>query len=336
MGREEARIEKNRRLVEASEEVKRFEQGLAALQGLHHQCSPPIDWLHAAPIINPHEPIVNWSNTLGVELKSILNEMDAGDQEKVSAQALDEQLRALRLEKHRAFLQQTIQMRLLASNVLNGNLESYRTVLTSYNPFAPVQKFGVEISITPYDRSCIGIALLFPGKEAMPSEDKSLSTSGKLRVKAMSRVRTQEIYQNHISSCILRVGLEAFAWLPVKTVIVTALVNQIASSTGLNEKVSFFSTAIKREILEKLNMQTLSPAEAMQNFICCGGFEVSRKTGKYEAVTPIQFSDFVQKPLTPGGVGDLLARIKTLRTDIKSLIKTSEPQAPLIDEIEPT
>jgi hypothetical protein len=70
------------------------------------------------------------------------------------------------------------------------------------------------------------------GRQAIPSQVKALTASGKVSVKSMPRVRFVEIYQDYVCGCVLRVARELFALLPVETVLVTASAESLDTSTG--------------------------------------------------------------------------------------------------------
>lgn len=74
--------------------------------------------------------------------------------------------------------------------------------------------------------------LAIHGSHAIPSEIKSLLKSGKLSTKAMPGGRFNELHQDYVCSCALRIGRELLAILPDELVIVTAMDNVLNSSTG--------------------------------------------------------------------------------------------------------
>ena len=105
------------------------------------------------------------------------------------------------------------------------------------------------------------------GSDVIPAEIKSLLKSGKLSTKAMPVGRFNELHQDYVCSCALRVGRELLAILPDDLVIVTALDNVLNSSTGHMEEQPILSVAFSRLTVDGLNLETIDPSDAMRNFV---------------------------------------------------------------------
>jgi hypothetical protein len=78
--------------------------------------------------------------------------------------------------------------------------------------------------------------------------------------------RFNEIYQDYVCSCILRIGKEIFALLPVHEVLVNAMARLLNTSTGMHEEQIIVSVLIENEILKKLNFDLLDPSDSISNF----------------------------------------------------------------------
>ena len=109
--------------------------------------------------------------------------------------------------------------------------------------------------------------LAIHGSDVIPTEIKSLLKSGKLSTKAMPVGRFNELHQDYVCSCALRVGRELLAILPDDLVIVTALDNVLNSSTGHMEEQPILSVAFSRSTVDGLNLETIDPSDAMKNFV---------------------------------------------------------------------
>lgn len=105
------------------------------------------------------------------------------------------------------------------------------------------------------------------GSDVIPTEIKSLLKSGKLSAKAMPIGRFNELHQDYLCSCALRVGRELLAILPDDLVIVTALGNVLNSSTGHMEEQPILSVAFSRLTVDGLNLETIDSSDAMKNFV---------------------------------------------------------------------
>lgn len=86
----------------------------------------------------------------------------------------------------------------------------------------------------------------------IPTEIKSLLKSGKLSTKAMPAGRFNELHEDCVCSCALRVGRELLAILPDDLVIITALDNVLNSSTGHLEEQPILSARALGQLLTDL------------------------------------------------------------------------------------
>ena len=125
------------------------------------------------------------------------------------------------------------------------------------------------------------------GREVIPAETKSLTTAGKLSMKAMPKGRFHEIYQDHVCGCALRVARELLALLPVDTVLVTASVDGIDSRVGSRANLPVLSVAFDRATMDRLDFERLDPSDAMENFVHRGDAKTSRKSGEFLPIVPL-------------------------------------------------
>lgn len=92
------------------------------------------------------------------------------------------------------------------------------------------------------------------------------TAAGKLSRKAMPVSKFNEIYQDYVCGCMLRIGREITAHLPVEQVGVNALATMLNPATGLLEEQVIVSAAMPRTTLNRLGFSTLDPSDSMRNF----------------------------------------------------------------------
>ena len=73
-------------------------------------------------------------------------------------------------------------------------------------------------------------------------------------------------YYKIICSCILRIASDLFALLPLKTVIIHAYDEQLNTVTGHEKRKLILSIKIDREILTRLNFESIDCSDSMSNF----------------------------------------------------------------------
>ena len=194
----------------------------------------------------------------------------------------------------------------------NAFLEAFDEVA----PLSELSDYGASAKLSIINPTVASCELSVSGIDAIPSEVKSLTSTGKLSVKAMPRALFHEVHQDYISSCMLRAAREIFTLLPIQTLIVTA---SSAHSDGVARPV--LSAAFSRKALAALEFDTLDPSTAVESFPHRGDFKASRKSGAFLAIIPLSPADFAATEVsseTP--FADLMATISSMRSDIKSAI----------------
>ncbi|HMJ88370.1 MAG TPA: hypothetical protein VK530_01055 [Candidatus Acidoferrum sp.] len=181
--------------------------------------------------------------------------------------------------------------RKLAAAVLAGDDGAYSRVLRELTPFAELAELGSGLNVRIHTPQLLEVLLQVNGQQAIPSEVKSLTASGKVSTKSMPKGRFNEIYHDYVCGCVLRVARELFALLPVETVIVTASANLFDSRTGRSAEQPILSVAMPRAVVKQLNFERLDPSDAMENFLHRGEFKASRKSGAFVAITPLTPAD---------------------------------------------
>ncbi len=155
----------------------------------------------------------------------------------------------------------------VAKGILQGRGQAKLDAIKLLNPFSDISHLGSFIRFSVNDAGLVQSALSVHGTRVIPAEVKSLLQSGKLSSKKMPIGKFNELLQDYVCSCALRVGRELLAALPDDLVIVTALDDVLNTATGHLEELPILSVAFSRETLDRLNMDTIDPSDAMQNFV---------------------------------------------------------------------
>ncbi|MNC08045.1 hypothetical protein D3C75_556160 [compost metagenome] len=100
----------------------------------------------------------------------------------------------------------------------------------------------------------------------IPKEVKSLTSTGKLSVKAMNKTTYFDLEQDYVCSCILRIARDMFALLPIQYIYIHATDTMINPTTGHEEEFTALSVKIDKTTLNRLNFENIDCSDAMQNF----------------------------------------------------------------------
>lgn len=274
-------LEKMEELARAKFEVEVFETQIENLLSVHKQCCDNVDW-----------QAINKENPPAVPEKPDSHEREAQtlfDQYKASlfdivffqirhkrqelfdaidvGRAMDAEEYALQLMEFENFFKDWEWKKLRSDYVLSGDLEVMLQVIDTIGPFHEIMGLGSRLAVSLENREEIEVSLNVNDKEVIPGEMKTLLKTGKLSTKKMPMNRFNELYQDYICGCALRIARELFALLPFEKVFVHAVGDILNTRTGYKETQPILSVLFTRETMETLNFEDLDPSDCMENFV---------------------------------------------------------------------
>lgn len=207
-----------------------------------------------------------------------LNEIEESRNERI------ETLKRLATENHQNYLKEKQDYHKIidiAKGVLNNESQSYTYALNFFNPFEDLKDYGSDISFNVKENS-IEIDFFVHSEDVVPNTIKRALRKGiEIKEEPIPKSRFNEIYQDYVCSCILRISKEVFQLLPINNVLINAKGLIINSATGNNEEKTIVSVNIEKEKLDQLNFDLLDPSDSMNNFSCNMNF---KKTEGFIAV----------------------------------------------------
>ncbi|HDS1212240.1 hypothetical protein [Shewanella algae] len=298
--RQQIQFEKMQELEQAAYEVEVYENHIDVIQSTHKECSPPIDWNKIASSKQPTEPKRGNENESKARqsLKSykpgIIDRLLKREEKKRSllSQKVDEAIKkdeinykssVSKWEKDTTEWKESVA---IAKALLDGKAEAKIEAIENLQPFTEISNLGSSLSISVYDNGILEATINVHGTEIVPSETKSLLKSGKLSVKNMPKGKFNEIYQDYVCSCVLRVGNELFSAIPDNLVIVTAVDELLNSQTGHLEDAPILSVAVSRSTIERLNLEAIDPSDSMDNFKHNMSFKKTKGFERVERIDP--------------------------------------------------
>ena len=148
--------------------------------------------------------------------------------------------------------------------MLNGDPEAK---LEQLDPFSELAELGSELTFRINETGILECELMAHGNKVIPADVKSLLSSGKLSVKKMPITKFNELFQDYVCGCVLRIANELFSILPEEMVVVTVIDTILNSATGHLERQPILSVAIPRATISTLNLETIDPSDSMRNFV---------------------------------------------------------------------
>lgn len=164
----------------------------------------------------------------------------------------------------------------ISKGVLLQDEKAYHKVFDFFKPFAEIAELGSEMSII-FRSHNITVDIKVNNEQVVPNYILSQTSKGKLSKKSMPVSKFNELYQDYICSCILRIAREALAYLPIDLVVINAMANLLNSATGRLEDQAILSVSIYRDSLDQINFDAIDPSDSMRNFV--HNMKFSKTTG---------------------------------------------------------
>ena len=171
----------------------------------------------------------------------------------------------------------------LTRQMLDRDSDVYPQVLEIFAPFEG--NFHIESRIEyTFTADHIEVDVHVNSADIIPDFVISQLSSGKLSRKALPVSKFNELHQDYVCGCLLRVAHEVQALLPVSQVVVHALAKQLNPTNGQIESQVIVSAATPLSTLTELNCTTLAPSDSKRNFNHNMKFT---KTGEFQAVNRV-------------------------------------------------
>lgn len=177
-----------------------------------------------------------------------------------------------------------VNLQKFSESVLDGDIDSYFQIIDEFKPFDDLLDFGSNFQVGTDRGDYLEIEFQVKSDEVIPVEGVSLTAAGNLSQKELSKTAFYDLMQDYVCSTTIRVARDAFALLPVDTVIVHAVDKILNTATGYEEETTLLSVKFDRNTIMSLNMGMIDPSDALNNFETHMKF---KKTSGFEPVERI-------------------------------------------------
>lgn len=264
--------QKEQTLQQSQKMVDEYTILVEDVQTIHVECEAPIDWSELAnreaPFeqgsIGPNEVEAQQAydnyrpNVLGKLFKAI----DDGSKTKLANAIIEAHQKDI--EEYDTWQHEKD----VAEKVLSGDLDIYSNVIDEIEPLSEIDEYVSYTDIQVISKDIVEVEFGTKIAEVVPNYVLSVLKSGGLSEKQMPKGEYNQLVQDHICSCALRIAREIFALLPVEHVLVHATDNPIDTSTGNPIDVFLLSVDFNRTTIDKINFDEIDPSDSMQNFAC--------------------------------------------------------------------
>ncbi|GGE31286.1 hypothetical protein GCM10011391_07450 [Pullulanibacillus camelliae] len=288
LNQREREIQKQNQVEQNKQIVAAYENYIDLLQSVHLECSSPINWEGVmktpAPFLEgemgPHE----------LEAQKIIDHYKPTFRDRLFGRVearkrqLSEDLKPAQTEDQR-LLENWKATVSNARKVLSGDVNAYLDILENETPFEDIEALGSRFSFNVIDAKTIEVTFNIQSQEVIPETTKTLTKTGKVSERNMAKGKYFELYQDYVCSCILRVGRELFALLPVDTVLIHAIGKELDTSLGQRIEGTLVSVSLDKERLNQLNFEHIDCSDAIEGFEHHMTF---RKTKGFKFIEPIK------------------------------------------------
>jgi len=326
-------------IEQARLDVETYQNQLDVLLSVHKEQGPPWDWPALVAALPPPAPQKRTYHESQAKQRALVlaPEKQQGIQAAIEqAQIEDERVFQEASKAHAEEIAELEELKHLARRVLAGDHKAFIEALVEFSPLAEISDVGSLMHFTVENVKLLRCELKVNGSQAIPSEERTLTTTGKLSIKPMPKARFHEHYQDYVCGCMLRVAREVFAMLPVETLLITASADILDTKTGLTSEQPVLSAIMPRTALANLDFGRLDPSNAMENFLHRGNFKASRKAGAFQPIIPLTPADVPQISTEDMGIADLLPAIRKMLEELRSKLAALSPPTPPDVPLSPT
>ena len=170
----------------------------------------------------------------------------------------------------------------LSGKILAGDIDSYLEVLAEVKPFEDLTEYGSDFEVGTDDPSSMTVEFNVKSEEVVPQETLALTSTGKLSRKALAKSTRNDIVQDYVCSCVIRIAREMFALLPVDRVLINAKDSILNTATGHNEDVTLVSVIFDRARFMDTDFSRIDPSDLIEAYPSNMAFKKTSGLGAVE------------------------------------------------------
>lgn len=250
--------------------VDEYNNKLDVIKSIHKECDEYINW---SSLENAEEPFD--INSIGLYEQYAINQLEIYQPTFIENIFKGKKIAKIEQFKENIKLakEQDIEsyenwknLKIIAEKVLKGDIDTYFIVINEMNPLDDLLEFGSDFEFGTDNPECIQVEFVINAENSIPKESLSLTKTGKLSCKNLTKTAYYDLFQDYVCSCCIRIARDMFALLPLKNVVVHAVHNKLDSSTGHNEEITVLSVNFDIETLNSLNFELIDPSDSLCNF----------------------------------------------------------------------
>lgn len=265
--------------------VKEYENYIELIQNVHRECESPMNWRNIANSTEPfrkddvgpeeREAIEAYENFKPNFIEKIFKKSGENRKAKLEAQLTEAK------KKDTELYQSWEESVAFAKRILSGDIDAYYEAIATSNPFEDLVEFGSGFEFGTDTPDAIEIEFMVKSEKVIPEKSKSLTKTGKVSEKKLTKTAYYDMTQDYVCSCAIRLARELFALLPVNTVLVHATDRILNTATGHYEEPTILSVRFTRDRFMSTNFNKIDASDFTESFDYNMRF---KKTGGFSPV----------------------------------------------------
>lgn len=270
---------RDQEIVTGADALNKYTDYIDVLKSVHKDVSDSIDWFEISREQPPLPPAHSDHNEVQAMAKlnhykpSFIDKVFGSSKKKLwkleqSVEAAKEQDNAdfqRRIDDYNKELVEWEKLKKIAKGILSKEITAYQEAIQFFEPFSEISELGSKLTLEVTQHNAT-INLHVNSKEIIPDYILSATKTGRLSKKNMSATKYNELYQDYVCSCVLRVARETLAYLPINLVVINAMAEIYNTATGSIKEEAIVSVAIDPATLNSLIFGLIDPSDSMRNF----------------------------------------------------------------------
>ena len=157
------------------------------------------------------------------------------------------------------------QMYVWSKDIFEGKPAAISQAVAEYYPFKQIGNMFSLSAIQWTNTNDVSVnVLIYPS--VVPNQELSVTQTGKLSIKDMTKTRYYEIYQDYACSVALKVARDFLAILPFEKINVNIMENGVDTQTGNSGTFTILSANFGRDTMDRINFNAIDASNCMRNF----------------------------------------------------------------------
>lgn len=251
-------------------EVDEYENYIDLIRNVHHECENTVQWnsisIAPAPFVKGEigpaeaEARLNLENFVPTLVEKMFPKKAADRKSKLELALIES--KEIDEASYQAWEESTV----FANRILSGDIDAYYEAIITSNPFEDLVDFGSGFEFGTDDADTMEIEFMVKSEQVIPEKSKSLTKTGKLSEKNLSKTAYFDITQDYVCSCSIRLARELFALLPIQNVLVHATDQILNTATGNSEEHTILSVMFSRERFNSTNFSKIDASDFVESF----------------------------------------------------------------------